>query len=706
MRSLIGKRARTGNRAQLLAVLLELDPILAGRGPLEPGLNQLCERVAQVLDAPCVWIGLRAPDGTVPVTASGGRLGERAESLSLRWKGNPVSDGPTAKALRTGRTQRERLEKDPADAEGAAVVGWGVQAVLAVPILYQGEVQAAISAYAGADQEWEAGAEDLMQHLAVRLGPLIAEVRNRQQLQVLTTAVNMVSEAIAVVDRAGRISAVNPAFTRLTGYTAREVIGKSPRVLQSGLMPESAYAVLWSAITAAQTWSGELLNRRKDGSIYVDHQTIAPVVGPDGEVTHYVSIRSDGSQRRPAAEREGSAAPRDASGRQARGPGAVLRLAVERIEPEAAASAGDAAVETAIRQVVGTQDLIARYDHGRFAILLHAVDEEDAVRTGEKLRDAVHAHLTGVPGLTLSVSVSLTMLVGGKPSGQVFTLPDVAPARTRPAATVTVAESGSHEQDRDLWESRILAAAAGDGLVLHYQPVVRLADGAVQYWEALLRMKDGQEGLLLPGEFIPRAFRCGLMPTLDLWVVESALQALADHPDLFVAVNLSSQTIAHEDTMARIEQAVRNRRPGPGQLVFEITETSSQQEAAHAWTWGKRMRALGCRVALDHFGLHGTPSLEQLRTLPIDVVKINAGYVQQLLDDAGRGSFVRALIAGCRSAHIQLVANCIESEAAAERLRSAGITLGQGFLWGRPAPMEVVARKLSGSDAGEGFPSG
>lgn len=392
-----------------------------------------------------------------------------------------------------------------------------------------------------------------------------------------------------------------------------------------------------------------------------------------------------------------------AATRQARGADAMLRLTVDRLESAAEEDASDVAVRAAIREVVQSEDQVTRRAHGRFEVVLQSVDLDGARRVGERLLEALRTSLAGIPGITLSISIELAVLSGEAQSDQVVVLADAAPSIGQDhAATAADPPAGPESQDQDVWRRRIQSAAATNRLVLHYQPVIWLADGSVQYWEALLRMKDDHGGLLLPGEFLPYAFRFGLMPHLDLWVVEAVLQTLAGHPGLCVATNLSLQTIRHDDTMERIEQAVRARQLRSGQLMFEVAEVATEADVERVQAWGRRLRSLGCWFALDHFGLDGATSLERLRRIPVDVAKVNSGYLQQLLDEAGRASFVEAVRATCRSANIRLVASCVESETAVERLRAAGITLGQGFLWGQPAPMETVAEKLSSAPGAGG----
>lgn len=236
------------------------------------------------------------------------------------------------------------------------------------------------------------------------------------------------------------------------------------------------------------------------------------------------------------------------------------------------------------------------------------------------------------------------------------------------------------------------------GFVLHYQPIVRLGDGRVERWEALLRLKDPHEGLLTPNRFLPHAIRLGIMPELDLWAVRSVLRRLAANRDVRVAVNLSVQTLQDKEALTGIRQAVVEGRVEPGQLMFEISEVATVRDVARVTEWIQAMKRLGCRFALDDFGT-GVSSFEHLRTLDVDAVKIDGSYVQQIGAGPECLAFVEGVAAMCQAMGVETVAEGIESASVVPLLARAGVGLGQGFLLGRPEPFEDFRGPVVGGSA-------
>ena len=236
------------------------------------------------------------------------------------------------------------------------------------------------------------------------------------------------------------------------------------------------------------------------------------------------------------------------------------------------------------------------------------------------------------------------------------------------------------------WAVRIRWALEKGGFIVHYQPIVRLRDSRVNRWEALLRLKDPQEGLLAPSQFLPHALRLGLMPSLDLWVTRSVLLQLGRDAGLRACVNLSVQTLQDGCALRHIQQAVIEVRPKPGQLMFEISEAATVGDLARVSQWVRGMKRLGCRFALDDFGT-GASSFEHLRSLDVDMVKIDGSYVREIAADPACLAFVQEVTSMCRTAGVEVVAEGIESPGVIPILARAGIRLGQGYLLGRPAPL-------------------
>ena len=236
---------------------------------------------------------------------------------------------------------------------------------------------------------------------------------------------------------------------------------------------------------------------------------------------------------------------------------------------------------------------------------------------------------------------------------------------------------------------RIHAALAQDRFVLQGQPIVNLASMRVEQAELLIRMRQTELGsdLVSPGEFLPDAERFGLVGLIDEWVVDQAVRhAAAGHR---VAVNLSAKTISDPSQVDRIEQAVLASGCPPENLIFEITETAVADHLDAARDFAARLRELGCRFALDDFGVgHGT--FTYLKHLAVDYLKIDIQFVRDLLTDDSDRQVVRAIIGVAKQFAIKTIAEGVENQATLEALRSMGADYAQGYWIGRPAPLDEL----------------
>ncbi len=232
----------------------------------------------------------------------------------------------------------------------------------------------------------------------------------------------------------------------------------------------------------------------------------------------------------------------------------------------------------------------------------------------------------------------------------------------------------------------IYSALAQDRFVLHGQPIVNLTSMQVEQVELLIRMVKvrGGEDLVAPGDFLPAAERFDLIPVIDEWVVDRAIELAAE--GYLVAVNVSAKTISDPRQVDRIERAVVASGGPPQNLLFEITETAVADNLDAARTFALRLRKLGCAFALDDFGIgHGT--FTYLRHLPVNYLKIDMQFVRDLLSDEEDRQVVEAIVAVARQFKIETIAEGVEDQATLDELRRMGVDYAQGYWTGRPMPL-------------------
>jgi EAL domain-containing protein (putative c-di-GMP-specific phosphodiesterase class I) len=255
--------------------------------------------------------------------------------------------------------------------------------------------------------------------------------------------------------------------------------------------------------------------------------------------------------------------------------------------------------------------------------------------------------------------------------------------------------SARHREMR--WMARLTNARDEGRLDIVFQPIVRIAERTTPgyksrpHYELLLRLLDESGAMVLPDEFIPAAERYNLMPSLDRWVVEKVLREIVpstrdgvEEAAFTVAINLSGTTLSDPGFMEFLIETLEAHEPTPGVLCFEVTETAAITNLGHASYLMREIASRGCLVALDDFG-SGLSSFNYLRTLPVNYLKIDGNFVQNVASDAVDRSMVEAIVQIGRAIGIETVAERVETPEVLETLRRIGVGYAQGFLCGRPA---------------------
>lgn len=347
-------------------------------------------------------------------------------------------------------------------------------------------------------------------------------------------------------------------------------------------------------------------------------------------------------------------------------------------------------------------DLIGRLGGDEFGVLLPKADEREAGRVAAALlgslserdveiRDGDYAHISASIGIVLF------------PAHGIGADELLARADTAMYAAKDKGRNQYHifsEEDGNVarmyakihWEERIRAALQQDNFVLHYQPVVNLADGTISHHEALLRMRAEDGSLIAPGAFLEVAERFGLIHDIDHWVLKTAIrvqgESLRRGQPIRIGINLSGRHFGRTGVLDLVRSALREHQADPAGIVFEVTETAAVENLAEARTFIEALRGLGCQFALDDFGI-GFSSLYYLKNLPVDYVKIDGSFVRNLATDRADTIFVKSITDLAHGLGITTIAECIEQAGVLEILRDLGVDLGQGYYLGRPSEQIV-----------------
>ena len=353
-----------------------------------------------------------------------------------------------------------------------------------------------------------------------------------------------------------------------------------------------------------------------------------------------------------------------------------------------------------VRSSLRTEDTAARLGGDEFAVLLEDAEVTSAARVAERIRTAL-----GTPFWVLGQEVYVSASIGiavrreGDSAGELLRNADVAmyTAKQKGKARFELFEPAMHDAvvAKLGLEAELRRAIERHEFVLHYQPIVRLETGEVIGAEALVRWQHPTRGEIPPMEFIPLAEETGLIVPLGSWILRQACHQLAEWQKMrgggepFVMnVNLSSRQLVRDLIADEVAAAVDESGIRASWLVLEVTETVLMADPVVAATALAHIRDLGVRVALDDFG-SGYSSLSHLRRFPIDIVKIDKSFVDDVAHEGAESAIARGIIELGRAMRIQTVAEGIEGDDQAETLRSLGCELGQGYFFAKPLAAEA-----------------
>lgn len=558
---------------------------------------------------------------------------------------------------------------------------------------------------------------------------------NDDSLRQAAAVFDATQEGVLVTDPQQRIVHVNPAFSRITGYSADEVLGQHPNLLKSGRHDKTFYQSLWHALQNRGAWSGEVWNRRKSGEIYPQWQCIRVIHDEQGRISHYVAVFSDitalkRSQREldylahhdPLSnlpnrllftERIAHALERS-TGEQLRG--AVLLIDLDHfkhINESLGHNVGDLLLKEVgdrLQQDLPGGSTLARLGGDEFGLLCeNCAEAPQAAELAQRLLRCLESpfRLDGHE-LYIGASIGISLFPEDADSvEQILRNADSALFKAKSSGregyAFYVQELTDYARQRVELASSLRHALDNHELRVYYQPLHDLHDGRQVGMEALVRWQHPQRGLVPPGEFIPIAEDNGLIGAIDAWVLEQACRQMvrwnAEGSALhFVAVNISSRLFSRGELDLKVAQVLAETGLNPAQLELEVTESAVMEDPTAAQVLLTRLRALGIRLAIDDFGT-GYSSLARLKRLPVDKLKLDQSFVRGLPSDPEDAAIARAVIALGHSLDLKILAEGIEQQEQADFLRELGCDYGQGYYFGRPQP--VVPSASVGSATGQ-----
>jgi len=553
---------------------------------------------------------------------------------------------------------------------------------------------------------------------------ITAAVAASEALELYASVFKASGEAIVITDRDNHILAVNPAFTRHTGYTLDEIRGQNPRVLASGHTPRETYQTLWACLNASGFWQGELSDRRKDGTIYPKWTTISVIKNEAGAVTHHIASFTNISERKAAEERINQLAHHDAltgllnrfslenrleqallSARRQRTQLAVMFIDMDHfklINDTLGHHLGDLLLIEVARRLqtcVRESDITARLGGDEFVVVLTAMGDSMAAAAiaGEIVTALSQPYAIDRHTLHTSPSVGISVFPSDGQDVEVLmknadTAMYDAKRRGRSNYQFFTAAMTAAAGERLELEHGLRDALANKRFELHYQPQICSSDGRICGVEALVRWRHPVRGLIPPDKFIPVAEETGLIAPLGHWVLTEACRQLAAWQaqgidDVCMAVNLSAHQLRAPDLVEQVRTAMMAHGIGTGALELEVTESAAMDNPERAIDQLRALRDLGVLLAIDDFGT-GYSSLAYLKLLPIQTLKLDRAFVRDIESDENDAAISAATLALAHTLGLKVVAEGVETEAQRAFLIAHQCDILQGFLFSKPLAAE------------------
>ena len=552
--------------------------------------------------------------------------------------------------------------------------------------------------------------------------------RAEESLQITASVFDSSQEAIVITDANNTIMDVNAAFTQITGYSREEVLGKNPKILNSGRQEKAFFNKMWQSLNQERSWRGEIWNRRKSGETYAEMLSISAICDQENKVKRYVAVFSDISHikehenelKRVAYHDSLTGIPNRAllADRMKQAIAQTVReqnmMAVCYIDLDGfkpindimGHEAGDQVlieVANRIEKTIRGGDTVARLGGDEFAVLLLGLDRGgECVSTLERLLTAIEQ-----PILIKNKSNTVTASIGVS----IYPLDEEDPDtlfRHADQAMYVAKQSGKnrfhiYDPAIDLYArhqhenlERIRQALIKNELVLHYQPKVNMRTGEIIGAEALIRWQHPEKGLLPPAEFLPLIESHALAIEVGEWVIGSALNQIelwhAAGLDITVSVNVGAHQLQQPEFVHRLtELLAKHPEIKHDCLELEVLETSALDDLSRASKIINACREIGVMFALDDFGT-GYSSLTYLKALPASVLKIDQSFVRDMLDDPDDLAILEGVLGLATAFRRKVIAEGVETIEHGTLLLQLGCDLAQGYGIARPMPAQEWIR--------------
>jgi diguanylate cyclase (GGDEF)-like protein/PAS domain S-box-containing protein len=556
-------------------------------------------------------------------------------------------------------------------------------------------------------------------------------VEAERHLRIYAEVIRSTGESVIITDPEGKVVEINPAYQRATGRSREDVIGKNLRLSGPDLQSKEFYRKLWRELKAEGYWTGEIMDRRDDGTLFPSWVLINAVRDEQGKPVHYVCVMRDITRLKQNEQLLEKLAFHDsltglpnralfkdrlnvalAGATRQKSMLAVMYLDLDRfkyVNDSLGHAAGDRLLVEISRRIgrcLRSADTLARMGGDEFTVLLaHLGSQADAVQIAERIIEAV-GKAVQLGDETAYVGASIGISYFPKDGNDAETMQmnaDLAMYEAKEAGRgqyrVFSTDMHAKGHQRLSLSIEIGAALRNNEFTLVYQPMVNLATGRPEGVEALIRWQKPGGEWVAPAMFIPHAEQAGLIKKIDCWVLERACaDARAwlpqDGREMAVCVNISAVSMQQPDMATLIKDILQRTGLPPSRLNLEITENAVKADPNAAQAMLEEVTSLGVSFSVNDFGT-GYSSLSYLSQFPITCLKLDRQFIERIGKDEASEQVIQTLLLLARKLDLRVVAEGVEGQEQQTFLTDAGCEIMQGFHFVRPMPGEQLAQWLS-----------
>ncbi|MCG8428241.1 MAG: EAL domain-containing protein, partial [Chromatiales bacterium] len=557
-----------------------------------------------------------------------------------------------------------------------------------------------------------------------KLSGFIQDITDRknteEKLRTFSQVVEQNPVSVVITDPKANIQYVNRTFERITGYSAKEVIGLTPNILKSGHTQPKVYSDLWQTIAAGSTWQGELQNRRKDGTLFWEHVHITPVFDNDNNITHYLGMKEDITLQKEQEQQIIRQAHFDSltdlpnrflaldrltqlikESKRDNSRTAILFIDLDdfkKINDTLGHETGDKLLIQAAQRLcdsVRSEDTVSRLGGDEFLILLGGITNVDNIRpTANQILNRFRSpFLINGRELVLTTSIGIAFYPDdGTESVELLRNADTAMYQSKQSGRNIYhyfTESMNQGAERRLEvEEQLRGALHRREFTIQYQPIIDIGKQRIVGAEALLRWNNAALGQVPPDEFIPIAEQTGLIGDIGEHTLRQAIATILPWQEKYtekfkVAINVSPRQFRDKNFPDTVLNTIVENNISPDTIELEITEGVLLSGPSMVREALQSLHDAGIGIAMDDFGT-GYSSLSYLRSYPFNILKIDRSFINDITADKGDLELVSAAISMAHGLGLKVIAEGVETAEQRHLLTSLNCDYAQGYFFSKP----------------------